>query len=69
MTPNWWGGGENLLGECAFPEAMHAIFWVAHAHRGECVSVVAGPPGEEFCSFRVALSFGGLQCHFDGDLH
>ena len=62
------GGGEDLFGEGAGPQGVHATVGVADAHRGEGVAVVAGTPREQAGAFRVADAAGVLERHLHGDL-
>src|SRR6185312_8997863 len=61
-------GRELLAGQDVGPQRVHPALWVAHAHRGEGVAVVAAAPGHQPVLVASADAAPVLQRHLDGHL-
>ena len=59
---------EDVLGEHAGEQAVHAADGVAHGHRPERVPVIAAPDREQPRALRLAAGALELQAHLDRDL-
>ena len=55
-----------MLSNGSFPQRVHSIVGVTHAHGGKRVAVVTGSPGEQPVSFWMPDTALVLQRHLDG---
>lgn len=62
-------GREDLGGDGAAPQGVHAAVGIADAHRGAGVAVVAAAPGHQPGALRVPGGALVLQGHLHRDLH
>ena len=60
--------GEDLAGQDAREGRVHPVHGIAHAHRGERVTVVAASHGEEALSLRSSARRLVLERQLEGDL-
>ncbi len=56
---------DGVLGQRALEQGVHALFRIAHRHRGEGVAVIAALEGEEF----GAAALAPVQVELHGHLH